>query len=79
MGNGGWSNWLINYCGLLYPRNVYLFKEDTIIKKAASKLQLENMNQKIKEANRKVKHLLDNTIFNNNISVSMKYFQETSY
>ena len=37
------------------------------------------MNQKIKEANRKVKHLLDNTIFNNNISVSMKYFQETSY
>tara|TARA_B100001564_G_C20181220_1_gene464125 strand:+ start:18 stop:515 length:498 start_codon:yes stop_codon:yes gene_type:complete len=79
MGNGGWSNWLINYCGLLYPCNVYLFKEDTIIKKTASKLQLENMNQKIKEANRKVKHLLDNTIFNNNISVSMKYFQETSY
>ena len=37
------------------------------------------MDQEIKEANRKVKHLLDNTIFNNNISVSMKHFQETSY
>ena len=37
------------------------------------------MDQEIKEANRKVKHLLDNTIFNSNISVSMKHFQETSY
>lgn len=37
------------------------------------------MDQEIKEANRKVKHLLDNTIFNNNISFSMKHFQETSY
>ena len=37
------------------------------------------MDQEIKEANRKVKHLLDNTIFSNNISVSMKHFQETSY
>jgi hypothetical protein len=37
------------------------------------------MNQKITEANIAIKHLLDSTIFNNDISPSMKYFQETSY
>tara|TARA_B100000768_G_scaffold166352_1_gene169638 strand:+ start:1959 stop:2330 length:372 start_codon:yes stop_codon:yes gene_type:complete len=37
------------------------------------------MNQREKKANRRIKHLLDQSIFNGDISDSMKYFQETAY
>ncbi|MDB9996880.1 hypothetical protein OAE05_00865 [Gammaproteobacteria bacterium] len=37
------------------------------------------MNPRIKSANTAIRRLLDESIFNENISDSMKYFQDTSY
>ena len=37
------------------------------------------MNQREEQANIKIKHILDCTLFNPDIADSMKYFQETTY